>query len=545
MKQNTFSFLQIKNKMQRSVELIQTIKIFQMQKFFIFIASFSLLCYSCEKKLDIQNPNNPTTENFWKTEADAISGINAIYSTYHRVGLCRNQFFITIIRSDEGYSTSPNPTLINNFDRFITTDYNLWETNTLWQDCYTGINRCNQVLDFVPNISMDESKKRQLLGEAKFMRAFFYYYLAILWGNVPLQLHTSLPTDLPATTPQGGVFAQIETDLTDAVNTLPVSYDANNVGRATRGAAYALLGKAYMQEHKWQQAADAFNWFFSGEGANVYDLMPNYRDNFVITSENNKESVFEFQHAVNPSDTHDNDVEPGSDNLNYGTSITPFLAPRPIGFSDGQARRWVVHEFLTEKAVSGERDPRLAASFLYDSTDERGPEYTLVYGRTFASLGYSPDSTAVPSQWDVYFRKFLNDYTDNGESFHSGNNYRYIRFADVLLLYAEALNELGQTQQAYQYVDRVRQRAGLAKLSEVKPNLNQTEFRNQLKHERITELAGEGHRWEDLARWGDLGPQLAVRDPGFANFVVGKNELLPIPQQDLDINPNLRQNPGW
>lgn len=513
---------------------------------FIYIASVAIVCFSCKKKLNIPNPNNPTTENFWKTSNDALEGVNAIYSTYHRVGLSRNQFFITIIRSDEGFSTSPNVTLINNFDRFIITDYNLWETNTLWQDCYIGINRCNQVLDNVPNIQMDETLKQQYLGEAKFMRGFFYYYLAVLWGNVPLQLNTSLPGDLPPTTPQAGIFAQIETDLTDAANVLPVSYNADNVGRATRGAAYALLGKAYMQERKWQEAAGAFSWFFNGEGVNVYDLMPNYRDNFVITSENNKESVFEFQNALNPTDNHDDDIAPGSDNLNYGSSIPPFFAPRPIGFTDGQARRWVVHEFLTENTVAGERDPRLPASFLYDSTDVRGPDYTLVYGQPFSSLGYAPDSTSrPPTQWDVYFRKFLNDYTDNAESFHSGNNYRYIRFADVLLLYAEALNELGQTQDAYQYVDRVRERAGLPKLSVVKPNLSKEDFLLQLKHERVTELSGEGHRWEDLARWGDLGPQLAVRDPGFANFVVGKNELLPVPQQDLDINPNLQQNPGW
>jgi hypothetical protein len=284
----------------------------------------------------------------------------------------------------------------------------------------------------------------------------------------------------------------------------------------------------------------------------VYDLVPNYRDNFVITSENNKESVFEFQNAVNPTDNHDDDTDPNNqDNLNYGTSIPPFFAPRPIGFTDGQARRWVVWQFLQEETVSGERDPRLAASFLYDSTDPRGPQFTPIYdpngtlNRTWASLNYSTDPNAVPNTHDVYFRKFLNDYTDEGESFHSGNNYRYMRFADVLLLYAEALNGLGNTTQAYQYVDRVRARAGLEPLSATMPGLSQDAFLAQLKHERITELSGEGHRWEDLYRWGDLGPQLASRDPGFANFTVGKDEFLPIPQQDLDINLNLQQNPGW
>jgi hypothetical protein len=132
-----------------------------------------------------------------------------------------------------------------------------------------------------------------------------------------------------------------------------------------------------------------------------------------------------------------------------------------------------------------------------------------------------------------------------GEVFHSGNNYRYVRYADVLLLYAEALNAQGQTAAAYPYVDMVRQRAGLAPLSTVKPGLSQNDFLTQLKHERITELTGEGHRWEDLARWGDLGANLAGRDPSFANFKKGRDEFMPIPQIDIDLNPNLKQNPGY
>jgi hypothetical protein len=145
----------------------------------------------------------------------------------------------------------------------------------------------------------------------------------------------------------------------------------------------------------------------------------------------------------------------------------------------------------------------------------------------------------------VCFRKQLDDSAMTAEVFHSGNNNRYIRYADVLLLYAEALNEQGQTTAAYPYVDQVRVRAGLAPLSAVMPGLSQSDFLNQLKHERITELTGEGHRWEDLARWGDLGTGLAYRDPSFAYFKTGRDEFMPIPQYDLDANPNLKQNPGY
>lgn len=508
------------------------------------VAMVVLLMASCSKKLDVQDPNTPTAANFWKTAADAQAGINAIYSTQHRPGYSRWQFFMTQVRSDEGYSSSPNGDLQNNFDRFLITNYNYYEGTTVWYDSYIGIRRCNEVLQNVPAINMDATTKAQLLAEARFHRAFFYYYLATYWGNVPLITESFKPTDFPTNTPQAQVYEYIETELTAAAPVLPLSYDNANIGRATSGAAYALLGKAYLQQHKYQAAADALKWFTT-TGNSIYSLMPNYRDNFVITSENNKESVFELQFALNPTDNHDDDVANGSDNLNYGSSIPPFFGPRPIGFTDGQARRWVVNEMELEKTTTGQRDPRLAASFLFDSTDVRGPNFTLVYGRTFSSLGYSSDSTVVPNTHDVYFRKMQNDFTDNGESFHSGNNYRFCRYADVLLLYAEALNGIGQTSAAYPYVDQVRQRAGLATLSSVMPGLSQAQFLTQLKHERITELSGEGHRWEDLARWGDLGPQLAGRDAGFANFIIGKDELIPIPQQDLDLNPNLHQNPNW
>ena len=499
---------------------------------------------ACSKDLEIQNPNRPSIDNFWKTAQDAQNGVNTIYSTYHRVGLSRNQFFLTIIRSDEGFSTSPNSVLINNFDVFNVTDYNLWETTTVWQDLYVGIGRANQVLDNVPAIDMDPVTKEKLLGEAKFMRGFFYYYLATLWGNVPVLLKTAVPTEYPATTKQADVYAQCIKDFSEAAAVLPATYDDANVGRATRGAAYGMLGKVYLQMHDYSQAADALKWLTEGEGKNVYDLVDNYRDNFLEATENNKESVFEFQNAVNDAENHDDDASGNPDNLNYGSSIPPFFAPRPIGFTDGQARRWCVWEFLKEKTTDGKRDPRLAASFIYDSTDERGPDYTMVYGQSFTSRGYADvpgDPIAQATTHTVYFRKLLNDATSTGEVFHSGNNYRYLRYSDILLLYAEALNGMGQTEKAYSFVNRVRHRAGLGDLP---TGMDQSAFLQQLKHERLTELCGEGHRWEDLVRWDDLGPALAGRDAGFSHFT-DKYKLLPIPQYERDVNTHLDQNEGW
>jgi starch-binding outer membrane protein, SusD/RagB family len=510
-----------------------------MKKIFYTILTSVLLVAGCRNDLDIVNPNEATIEVFWQNAVDAEQGVNAIYSTFKREGTSRWMPMLYIIRSDEGLSSSPWPELQNTIDKFIQTDYNFVVTSVVWRDLYVGVFRANQVLDNVPGIEMDEALKARLMGEALFLRAYMYYNLASLWGNVPLMLATSLPTDLPPTSSQNVVWEQIARDLTNAATMLPASYpNPNDLGRVTKGAAHALLGKVYMQQRRFDMAVEALNWLVTGEGRSVYSLTPNYRDNFLINRENNVESVFEWQFTENLEERTDNDISDIPHN--HGSSIAQFLAPPQIGFSDGEAHRWVVREFNRERTTGGARDPRVDASFLFDSTDVRGPNFSRVYGQTFSQRFAGP-----PNSTRVWFRKFQNDHWKNQEGFRSPNNWRVIRYADVLLMYAESLNEVGRTAEAYPHVDRVRQRVGLAPLSAAMPGLNQTQFREQIKHERLLELSGEGHRWNDLARWGDLGPQLANRDPAFANFQVGRHELLPIPQIDLDINPNMTQNPNW
>lgn len=509
-----------------------------MKKIFIGLGlAATALLTGCQQNLDIVNPNQVTTESFWKTDADALAGVNAIYSTMHREGTSRWVPFFYIIRSDEGRSQSPYAPIPNNADQFQITDTNLDFGYTVWRDNFIGVNRANQVITNVPGITMDATLKNRYLGEAKFMRGLFYYQLVTLYGSVPLITTPAVAGDKPTSAPQTEIWAQIERDLTEAAAVLPTTYGSADLGRATKGAAYALLAKAQMQQRKYTEALVPLQWLADGEGKTVYALMPNYRDNFLITTENNRESVFEIQFALNPAEFTDDDTE--TPNQNYGTSVAQFFGPSGIGWSDGEANRWPIYEF-NERTTTGARDPRLEASFLFDSTDVRGPAFTQIYGQTFAQrYGTGGDSKRV------WFRKFQNDHWKNEEGYRSPNNWRYIRYSDALLLYAEALNATGKTAQAYAYVDQVRQRAGLPTLTAARPGLSQAQFLAQLKHERVTELSGEGHRWNDLARWGDLGPELAPRDPGFRNFVKGKHELLPIPQIDRDLNPNLAQNPQY
>jgi len=510
-------------------------------KKYIFIITASLIVLAgCKRDFDEVNPNAPTIASFWKTSQDATKGINAVYSTFYRTAslYSRWMFYHGILKSDEGFGSGGDGGL-NNLMRFNQTNYNDGLTAQTWSTLYVGIFRANQVIANVPQIGMDETSKKRIIAEAKFLRALFYFNLTLYYGNPPLMLSPSQPKDVPANATTAQAYAQVAKDLQEAIPDLPTTYPASDLGRATRGAAYALLGKTYLQQKMYQPAADAFAYLITGAGSSTYNLTTDYRDNFIISKENNIESVFEIQFSENQSESTDDDVDESRIN-NTGTSISQFFAPPGVGFSDGGARRWVIDEFLQERTVANAQDPRLAASFIFNNADPAGPNATMVYGQSFQSrYGNGPDANGV------WFRKLLNDHWKNQEGFRSPNNYRLIRFADVLLMYAEALNGLNRTTEAYPFVDRVRQRAGLATLTATKPGMNQTQFLTQLKHERLTELAGEGWRWADLLRWGDLSPALASRDADFSGFIVGKHEYYPIPQSDIDLNPNLKQNPKY
>ncbi len=353
---------------------------------YCFAAMMVLSVTACKKSLDlnIENPNRIDESNFWKTGADALQGINAVYGNFYRNGAPYSRWlpYYMDVRSDDGYSTSPWNEL-RSISGLNITQYSFEVNIDTWAHHWRGVYRANQVITNVPGISMDETLKSRYIGEAKFLRAIYYYNLVTIWGNIPLVLEPSQPNDKPSQVPQEQIWAQIEKDLTEAAAVLPTSYTGEDIGRATKGAAYAKLGRAHLQQKEYQQASDALAWLITGPGAAIYDLVPNYSDNFKHTTENNKESVFEVQFKMRPENTGEDAAT-----SNVGTSRPPFFAPPGHGFNDANMHRWVVHEFLKEKSASGGRDPRLAVTALYDSTDERGPAFTLVYGFTFTAKNY-------------------------------------------------------------------------------------------------------------------------------------------------------------
>src|SRR5690606_36931264 len=339
-----------------------------MKKLLLILSVVVLLTPSCSKSLlDQMNPNTLSVEEFWKTEADAEKGVNAIYGMFYQDGTwARWIFFRLDLTSDEGVSKSPWIEL-GDWTRFQYVNYDFWEGNNwTWRDTYKAIFRCNQVLKYVPDIEFsDPTKKERILAQAKFLRAFHYYYAALMCEKIPIVLDP--PVDPGVQHPESlfeDVWAQVEKDLNVAVVALPEKWDDANVGRPTKGSAYGMLARTYMQQHKWQQAKTALDYFFTGAGKDLYDLV-DFKENFRATQENNKESVFEIQHS-NENTGGDCDCV---DN-NMGSNRPQFFAPRGIGWSDGQARYWLVEEFKKEKTVDGEIDPRLRYSLFYPRSEE-------------------------------------------------------------------------------------------------------------------------------------------------------------------------------
>jgi hypothetical protein len=514
---------------------------------------------ACEKDMLTQvNPNQPLVSLSWQTSDDAVRGSTACYAGLQGLGMYRRWLnFAFDLRDDIGWSQSPWGELAD-FTRFVQQNYDFEVSSNIWRDHYRTIFRCNQVLDRVPTIQgMDATLQKRVLAEAKFIRALAYFNLASLYGNVPLDLTYS--TDLNRTVTQAkeaDIWTQVYKDLQEAAPDLPVSYGASDVGRATKGAAQALLGKAYMQNKRWADAQAQFTLVIN---SGTYQLVPTYTDNFRHTTENNVESIFEVQFSDEKSRGNDSGNGPDATS-SQGNQRSQFWGVPGFGYNDGEVRPWLVNEFLKEPTATGQRDPRLAATVFYNRRDQTQfptalPQDadTLAYGAGFLGRYHSNNgdlkgTEALRLRSRVYWRKYQTDYYRQFEDLDSPINHRVIRYADILLLQAEAMNEQGQTAAAIPLINQVRQRTSV-NLAPLATSLTQDGLRTQLMHERATELAGEGVRWFDLQRWGLLDTQTGVdqlkaRDAQFNTFRVGVSRRLPILQTEIDLL-RITQNPGY
>jgi tetratricopeptide (TPR) repeat protein len=500
----------------------------------------------CVKKDDLIqiDPNVETEASFWKTPEDALYGLNSVYGKLCVDGTyMRSTPIMQDLRSDGLRSHSPwvNMVQCGNFTSILS-DMAIY--GWAYECYYNGVYRANQVLEKMTDIEMEQDFSDRVKGQALFLRGIYLMHAVKLFNNVPAPTtyqelyHEQLSGDQ--------VWEQVISDFAEAAELLPVSYDGVTgpdadldmlVGRATKGAAMAYLGKAYLFTKDFAKAEDQFRKVID---LGIYDLVANYRDNFTDANEYNEESLFEigFNREVGGTDLSWGGTPIAGWGRTSAQAIT--YAPRGFGWTDVQPTWTLYNEYHEEATVDGELDPRCWVTIF--AKDNPAP----LYGQVWDSV-YKDNPADLN---DLFCRKYQNDETMADEfDWRSGINYRMMRYADVLMMYAECLNENGKTADAYQYIQMVRDRVNLPDLSTTKPGMTQAEMREQIGHERFLEFALEGHRWDDIRRWGWVQDPaklawLQERDPEFDSYVAGR-EYFPIPQTEVDNNPGTVQNTGW
>lgn len=457
--------------------------------------------------LDQIPESNFTPANFYRNADDAKAAVSSVYDLLNTQDMYNQVMWIIQDQATDdaewggGRATANQPK--NDLDRYTFTPATT-TFQAVWSTTYRGINRANAVLERVPEIAMEADLKERLLAEARFMRGFYYFTLVRLFGDVPLILNetTSLVDLNVSRTSTEEVYTQIIRDFTEAEAVLPLSYTAADRGRATKGAATAFLAKVHLTRQDWSNAAQKAREVID---SGMYDFWEKFEDAFLIANKNGKEAVFEVQAL--------------GGGLGEGSFMQGYMRPN----------------FDRVNNIGGFGDDPVTRNLYeaYPPGDKRRDITIRLYSAT--STPAAPASIEFPA----YVYKYLDPTaTANGDG---SNNYPVIRYADVVLMYAEALNELGGgNPEAFEWVNKIRRRAGLPDLSQ---SLSKAEFRDAVLLERRLELAFEGHRWYDLVRTRRLISAMQAQNPSI--LVNEWNYLYPIPQRELDTNPSLTQNPEY
>lgn len=482
----------------------------------LIATALSMIAVSCgeglleEKPFDFLSP-----EQFYNNEADALAAVNAVYDVLQSGrGVWVNEFYGRTI-----YVVQWSPTVA----QFGEAAFNQWNwqpdngyVRSIWMGSYRGINRANAVIGRVPKINMNEELKNRIVGEAKFLRAFYYFILVSHFKNVPIILEETLGLTGPAYTAanegtEAEVWKLVEDDLKAAEAVLPATYDAANKGRATKGAATAMLAKVHLQQKEWQLAADkALEVINSG----TYGLFEDFTDIYRLQNENGKEHIFSVQYASG---------------VGEGSMVGAFTG-RSGNVNPGWSSVTAEPEFFDKFAPN---DERIDATFL---TEFKNPQGTIIK--------YNPAGGANTFTRPNWQKMNICGCALSAEDWP--HNFNIIRYADVLLMHSEAV-AMGASspQDAYFGINMVRERAGLAPLS----GLGTMELREAILWERFKELGLEGFGLLDIWRQDVLDNPAWVNQfvnpQGRTNIQLPRHKYFPIPLAELDLNPNLTQNPGW
>lgn len=495
--------------------------------YFLGVPLIMLLVSGCTKFLARQEnlTDFVSSTTFYKTPTQIDEALNGAYSSLRSLYSAGGNFWgMTEMTSDNTtfeYNNQDRGSLeLENMDYFmVTTDNNY--LLSMWSSIYNTISQCNGVLDNIGSASYtDDSARNQAIGQAEFIRALEYFNLVRLWGSVPLIVH-QVTTPSKAYTSKSSVdsvYLQIINDVTDAIAKLPTDWSSSGIGRATKGAAYTLLGEVYMTRKDFPSAIKEF------QNVTGYSLLPNYADLYDPANKNNPESIFEIQYSAA--------IQGQASNYLY------TFAPLYSGF-----------------ATIGSFDPNSGAGRNIPTRDliasyEKGDK------RKAASIAWFVDplnitNGYVEAQHDSV--PYINKYAAKPiVSNEQDNDFYVYRYADVLLWLSEAENEVnGPTAAAYSPLNQVRNRAGLPNL---RSGLSQDAFRTAIYHEERQEEAFEDHRWFQLLRTGQALTVMSKNGveqkayqtwlPPTAYDIQDYMLLFPIPLNEVTLN-NLTQNPGW
>lgn len=531
--------------------------------------SLALVVIGCDDDfLTTVPPDQVSEELFWTQEKDAVLAVNALYPLMNVNGDDNQRTNVVIhleAAGDNGWAQK-------SFDGWYGVGRGIVNSTTnipgnFWDNAYTAIRRANEILANIDRIeALDPALKERLIAETRFHRAYHYNLLVNLFGDVPLVIEPLTLADSRelTRTARGQVVEQILSDLDLAIGVLPITYDAADHGRATRGAALALKARAALYAAGWEQnhfgnqaGADAL-YMAAAEAAQavmdlgVYDLEADYANLTRYAGDNGPETISADQ-RVSSLRSHGSFGWLGPRSLEGGSDITPLRdLIDAYQMTDGLS---ITESPLYDPATPYEnRDPRMYSTVLYPGAEFGGIVYNSLPGSgTADEVRNDFNATSTGYQFIKYV-----DLADRDDRDNSGIDFILIRYADVLLMYAEAKIELNQIDgSVVDAINHVRTRGGMPALA---GGMSQVELRDAVRYERRIEFAMEGLRVFDLRRWKMAEHTMPGQHYGIdfiengqrefiptdnRLFDPGRDYLWPVPIREIELNPNITQNPGY
>lgn len=535
------------------------------------LALLLAFCFSScnESFLDQINPNENTNERFWRDEKDVIAAMATPYRVlrHQHNGLFGGEtgFAINNIRGEDVVIRYDDQSwwAISRFMNDPSTGVN----NTFYEWMYIGIQNANVIIKKVDDVPMDEIKINAYKAEARFMRAFFYFYLVQNYEQVPLRTEyvSTAQEAIKGSSSAEDIWLLIEDDLKFAQGILPATRPEKELGRATSGAATGLLAKSYLFQNKFNEAAiESAKLINSG----AYDLMPEYVDNFTPEKEFNKESIFEINYTPEGTLTQfygDNWLAGGLPQyLGVGSPVGGWFKMTASGYLIKQYMSETPDPNLTDTKF----DKRMYANLIFNNSDfEPGAtDETWYGGRTLDNLWGTAESRLgsqgvwenemfypkdaegkqirfINKKWTSFW--LSNNWPNDYDEVLFDSNYRIMRFAEILLIHAEAAAKTGDLSSATKDINRIRVRAGLTELPTF---VSEQAAMKEIEKQNLLELYLESNRFYYLKHWysyEELKQILAERNKQGANNFMAKHYVLPIPSSEINSNTAISQHPLW